>query len=150
MSDQGSRDVPPTPKLRGAWLKSDLARLHHQLHRRTAERAQVQREDDVPLRQFTRDPPCGVQLDAMPLIVIDRQCDHRKAALARNSGANHRIESAGKKNHCLFHGRPLRTHEGLKEGPPVRRRAAQVSGIPARLGGKRAKIRHDSFLARDG
>src|SRR5690348_7900228 len=33
-----------------------------------------------------------------------------------------------------------------KEGPPIRRRAAQVSDGKARLGGKRAKIRHDSPL----
>jgi len=57
--------------------------------RRSAECAQVERQDDVPIGEQLRDPPGRFQLDPVPLPVIDGQCEHSEAGLARQSGADH-------------------------------------------------------------
>ena len=47
--------------------------------RRSAESPQVQRQDDMPVGKLLRDPPRGLQLDPVPLVIIDRQRDDRIA-----------------------------------------------------------------------
>ena len=62
--------------------------------RRSAERAQVERKHDVPLGKFGGDARAELDLDAVALVIIDRQRDHREPLLARQPRADHRIEPA--------------------------------------------------------
>ena len=62
--------------------------------RRSAERAQVERQDDVALGQLGRDRSRRLELDPVPLAIIDRQREHAEARLARQRRADHRIEPA--------------------------------------------------------
>jgi hypothetical protein len=64
----------------------------------------------------------------VPLVVVDRQRDDGESLLARKGRANHRVQPARKENHRFFHGRALRVLLATKEGPLVRRGAAQVIG----------------------
>src|SRR6185369_10451967 len=87
--------------------------------RRPAERPQIQRDDDMPLGQRSRDLARRIELNAVPLPVIDGQRDHGEAGLARQRGADHRIEPTREKNHSTFHcGRHLGAHAGQKKGRP--------------------------------
>ena len=47
---------------------------------------------------WRRDRPRRLQLDPVALAVVDRQRDHRKARLARQRRADHRIEPAGQED----------------------------------------------------
>ncbi len=69
--------------------------------RRPAERGEIERQDDVPVGQPRRDRARRIELDPVPLAVIDGQCDHRKTRLAREAGADHRIEPAREKHDRL-------------------------------------------------
>jgi hypothetical protein len=62
----------------------------------SAERAQVERQDDLPRRaELASDPARGLDLDPMALVVIDRQRVEAKALLTRQPRRDHRIEPAG-------------------------------------------------------
>ena len=61
-----------------------------------AELGQIDREHDVPLdAQGLGHPPGGVQLEAMPLAVIDRQGVEREALLPGDGGGGRGIEPPG-------------------------------------------------------
>ena len=62
----------------------------------------VERKDDVPVGERRRDLPRRLDLDPVALAVVDGQREHRKALLARERGADHRIEPSGKEDDCLL------------------------------------------------
>ncbi len=55
---------------------------------------QVERQDDVPVGQLRRDALRRLQLDPVALVIVDGQRQHGKARLARQRGADHRIQPA--------------------------------------------------------
>ena len=57
----------------------------------------------MPLGQPARDRARGVELDAVALAVIDRQRGYREPRLARDPGADHRIEPARQQNDRALH-----------------------------------------------
>jgi len=67
----------------------------------------IQRKDDVPVRKLRRDRFCRLELDPVPLSIVDRQRDDREAPLTRKSSADHRIETAGEEDDCRFHRRGI-------------------------------------------
>jgi len=74
------------------------ARLRHRDvagQRRAAERGEIERHDDMAVRQALGDRRRRLELDPMPLAVVHGQRGDRKAGLARQRGADHRIEPAG-------------------------------------------------------
>ena len=63
--------------------------------RRTAERAQIERQHDVPLgAERVRDPPRGGELDLVALVIVDRQREQPIAVRAHRRRGNHRVEAA--------------------------------------------------------
>ena len=48
--------------------------------RRTAERAQVERQNDMPVGELGRDSARGIDLDPVPLAIVDGEGDDRKPA----------------------------------------------------------------------
>ena len=104
----------------------------------------------MPVGECSRDGVSRIELDPVPLIVVDGERNDRKAALARHSRAHHRIETAGEEDHRLLHGGALRRCPPAKEGPPILEGgAAQLSGSRP-MGGKRAKSGTATFLAQIG
>ena len=78
--------------------------------RAAAEGRQVERQDDVPIRKRGRDAPGGLQLDAVALVIVDRERKHLIALLARQRGTNHRIQPSRQEDDgflLLTHGRAL-------------------------------------------
>ena len=108
------------------------ARLHSALghrcragKRRSSERGEVERQDDMLVGQHRCDRLGRFQLDPVPLVIIDRQCNHAIARFARQSGADHRIEPARQQHHrslgmSVIHRRDLMRSLHKKKGPPKR------------------------------
>ena len=133
------------------------ARLHAVLRhfdvagqRRTAERPKVERQDDVPVGEPRRSRSRGLDLDPVPLAIIDGQRDHveaRPRAQAPRRPWNRARRRGGRRP---FRARSCGAHlgagGGTKEGPPARERGGPVIGLRARLGGKRAKSGTTSSL----
>ena len=67
--------------------------------RRAAEAAEVERQDDVPLRaQLRGDAGRRLQLDPVALVVVDGQREQPKAGLAGQAAGDHRIEAPGEED----------------------------------------------------
>ncbi len=63
--------------------------------RRTAERGQVHRQDDVAFgAERGGDAARGVELDAVALVIIERQREQAPAGFPQHGGGNHRVEAA--------------------------------------------------------
>ena len=57
----------------------------------------------MAIGQLRGDRPRGVELDAVALVIVDRQRQHAEARLARQRGADHRIEPARQQDDRLLH-----------------------------------------------
>jgi len=68
-----------------------------------AERSKVERNDDMAVGQFRRDPPRRFKFDQVALAVIDGERDDGETGLARQGGADHRIEPAREEDDCGLH-----------------------------------------------
>lgn len=71
--------------------------------RRAAECPKIERKKNVALSKPLGNRSSGIQLDPVPLIIVDSERDHRISLLTSDSGAHHRIEAAGQEDHCALH-----------------------------------------------
>ena len=124
--------------------------------RRAAERAQVERQDDVPVGELGRDRSRRLELDPVALAVIDGQREHRRSparARARRRPSNRARRTAGRRllPDLLAHGASWRRHLGGQ--PRDKRRAARPrtgGPVPGQspIGRKACQIRHKPLLRR--
>ena len=66
--------------------------------RRPAERAQVERQHDMAVGAARRNLPSRVQLNPVPLAIIDAERHHAKSPLPRQRRADHRVEPSRKED----------------------------------------------------
>ena len=71
--------------------------------RRSAEGAEVEGQDDVPVGELSSDPSRRLELDAMPLIIIDGQRNHAEPPFPRNPRAHHGIQPTRQQHDRLLH-----------------------------------------------